>query len=251
MDDIPNTSQLIDADGNINFDRITSFSAVDNAFFISYARQLNVPGLSFGGNVKIVRRIIGEFADSWGFGLDAGAQYELKKWKFGATFRDFTGTFNAWNYTLTEEFKQVLLQTGNELPSNGLEVTVPKLILGAAWGTPLSKNFNILLSLDADLTFDGKRNVLISTDFISVDPHFGLELGFKTIIYIRAGVSGFQYSTNQFEQKSARVEPSIGIGLRLGHFYLDYALANVGNASGTLYSNLFSLKFDIYKKNKE
>jgi len=251
VDDIPNTTQLIDAEGNIDYDRITSFSAVDNAFFASYARKLNVEGLTLGGNVKVIRRIIGEFADAWGFGLDAGAQYVRKKWKFGATFRDFTGTFNAWNFTLSDDFVEILERTGNEVPSNGQEVTTPKLILGTAWHTPLGDNFDFLTEIDVDITFDGRRNTLIASDFASFDPHLGIEFGYKSIIYIRGGINNLQYSTDQFDKKTLKVEPSIGIGLRLGHFYIDYALTNVGSASGTLYSNLFSLKFDIFKKNKD
>lgn len=250
VDDIPNTSQLIDAEGNINYDRITSFSAVDNAFFISYARKLGIPGLSLGGSVKIIRRVIGSFADSWGFGLDAGAQYHLKKWKFGATFRDFTGTFNAWNYTLSDDFVDVLQSTGNEVPSNGLEVTTPRLIIGAAWGTPLGEKFNLLAEIDVDMTFDGRRNTLLATDFASFDPHFGFEIGFRTVIFIRGGLNNFQFTTDPYGTKSLTLDPSIGLGIRLGHFYIDYALTNVGSSSGTLYSNLFSLKFDVFKKNK-
>lgn len=250
VDDIPNTTQLIDAEGNINYDRITSFSTADNAFLFSYARKMKVPGLSIGGNVKIVRRIIGSFANSWGFGLDISAQYLKDKWQFGAIFRDVTGTFNAWNYTLDDDFIEVLERTGNELPTNGLEVTVPKLILGAAWGTDLNSNFDFLAEIDMDLTFDGKRNTLISSDFISVDPHVGVEVGYKTIIYIRLGVNNFQFETDQFDKKTLKVDPSLGLGLRLKHFYIDYALTNIGSSSGALYSNIFSLKFDIYKKNK-
>ncbi len=250
VDDIPNTSQLIDAEGNINYDRVTSFSTADNAFLFSYARKMKVPGLSLGGNVKVIRRIIGEFANSWGFGLDVSAQYQTGNWQFGAVFRDVTGTFNAWNYTLDDDFIEVLERTGNELPSNGLEVTVPKLILGAAWSHQLSPSFSLLTEVDMDLTFDGKRNTLISSDFISVDPHAGVEVGYKSVVYIRLGVNNFQFETDQFDKRTLKVDPSLGLGLRLGHFYLDYALTNIGSASGTLYSNIFSLKFDIYKKNK-
>lgn len=35
VDDIPNTTQLIDADGNINYDNITTFSSADYAFIFS------------------------------------------------------------------------------------------------------------------------------------------------------------------------------------------------------------------------
>ncbi len=250
VDDIPNTTQLIDADGNINYDRITSFSTADNAFLFSYARKMKIPGLSVGANVKVVRRIIGSFANAWGFGLDLAAQYRKDNWQFGAIFRDVTGTFNAWNYTLDDEFIEVLERTGNELPTNGLEVTVPKLIIGGAWGKPLNSNFDILAEIDMDLTFDGKRNTLISSDFVSIDPHVGVELGFKRVVYIRMGVNNFQFATDQFDKKTLKVDPNIGLGLKLGHFYIDYALTNIGSASGALYSNVFSLKFDIYKKNK-
>jgi len=250
VDDIPNTTQLIDADGNINYDRITSFSTADNAFLFSYARKMKIPGLSVGANVKVVRRIIGSFANAWGFGLDVAAQYRKDNWQFGAIFRDVTGTFNAWNYTLDDEFIEVLERTGNELPTNGLEVTVPKLIIGGAWGKPLNSNFDILAEIDMDLTFDGKRNTLISSDFVSIDPHVGVELGFKRVVYIRMGVNNFQFATDQFDKKTLKVDPNIGLGLKLGHFYIDYALTNIGSASGALYSNVFSLKFDIYKKNK-
>jgi hypothetical protein len=71
VDNIPNTIELIDADGNINYDRITSFSAADYAFIFSYARKLAVPGLTIGGNAKVIYRKVGDFASAWGFGLDA------------------------------------------------------------------------------------------------------------------------------------------------------------------------------------
>jgi len=40
VDDIPNTTELIDAEGNIDYDRIVKFSAADYAFLASYARKL-------------------------------------------------------------------------------------------------------------------------------------------------------------------------------------------------------------------
>ena len=40
VDDILDTTQLIDDQGNINYDRINLFSAVDYGFIISYARKM-------------------------------------------------------------------------------------------------------------------------------------------------------------------------------------------------------------------
>ena len=41
VDNIPDTSELIDADGNLNYDKIKSFSAADYAYLFSYAKKSN------------------------------------------------------------------------------------------------------------------------------------------------------------------------------------------------------------------
>ena len=158
VDDIPNTTELIDANGNVDYDRITTFSAVDYAFLVSYAKQLKIPGLRLGANVKIIRRKVGDFAGAWGFGLDAGAQYDYKKWKLAAMARDVTSTFNAWSTNLSEETKQVFIATGNEIPTNSVEITLPKLLLGAARKFDFTEKISLLTELNMDATFDGKRN---------------------------------------------------------------------------------------------
>ncbi len=70
VDDILNTTELIDSQGNIDFNRVSLFSAADYALNISYARNLIFKNVYFGVNAKIVRRTIGDFAKSWGVGLD-------------------------------------------------------------------------------------------------------------------------------------------------------------------------------------
>ena len=76
VDDILNTTELIDSQGNIDYNRISLFSAADYAFNIGYARKMILDGFQLGINAKIVRRVIGDFATSWGFGFDAGVQFE-------------------------------------------------------------------------------------------------------------------------------------------------------------------------------
>lgn len=249
VDDIPNTTQLINSDGTFNYDRITTFSAVDYAFLLSYARELNVPGLSVGANAKVVHRIIGDFAQAWGFGIDVGATYRMDNWTFSAMGRDLTSTYNAWSYSLDEATQQVFLATGNELPENGLEITLPRLILGAAYHRDLGK-FSLLGELNAVLTTDGKRNTVISEDPISVDPLFGIEAGYLNIIFVRAGLGNIQKIKTFRGTEEYSVQPNIGVGLRLGNFYLDYALTDIGDQSEALYSNVFSLRFQIFKQAK-
>ena len=131
---IPNTTQLIDNDGRINYDNITTFTAGDYAFIGSFAKPLKIEGLSVGGSVKIIHRRVGDFAKSWGFGLDAGLKYKRNEhWKFGLVARDLTSTFNAWIFNLSQDMQQVFISTGNELPTNGLELSLPRFIAGAAY----------------------------------------------------------------------------------------------------------------------
>ena len=65
------------------------------------------------------------------------------------------------------------------------------------------------------------------------------------MVFLRAGVNNFQYFEDFDERKSTTMEPNLGIGFRYKGVQLDYALANIGAASGTFYSNVFSVKVDI------
>ena len=66
VDDILDTTKLIDQQGVINYDRINLFSAADYALTFSFARKLPVPGWNYGVNAKVIRRIIGDFASVMG-----------------------------------------------------------------------------------------------------------------------------------------------------------------------------------------
>ena len=245
VDDIPDTTELIDASGNIDYDKLKSFSAADYAFMLSYALQSKITGLRYGGTVKVVHRTAGDFAHSWGFGLDLGAQYDKNKWKFGLMAKDITTTFNAWTFN-TDKIAGVFSTTDNEIPKNSTELTLPKLILGAAYKFDIGKKFSVLPELDVDMTFDGQRNVVISGDPISADPHLGLEIGYDDFIFLRGGVNNIQQVKDQEGAKSTIFQPNMGIGIRLKNLTIDYALTNIGSQE-TLYSNVFSLKLDIYK----
>ena len=246
VDNIPNTADLIDANGNINYDKITSFSSADNAFLFSYARKTGIEGLSIGGSAKVIYRQVGDFAHAWGFGLDGGAQYQRGNWRFAAMGRDITSTFSAWSFNL-DQFKDVFATTGNAMPSNSIEVALPRLILAAGHQFTLKENFGIYPEVDLDMTFDGKRNTLISSNFTSIDPHIGLQLNYKKVIYLRAGAGNIQKETNFKGDRITTFQPNIGLGLKLAGFSLDYALTDIGDNSAAIYSNVFSLRIDINK----
>ena len=245
VDDIPNTTQLIDANGNLDFNRVTSFSVADYAGLISYARKSKIDGLSFGGNVKIIRRIIGDFSQAWGFGFDLGTQYRTGKWGFAAMARDVTSTFNAWTADLDDETKEVFAATGNEIPGSSVEVTLPELILGINRHFIFSDRIAMRAELDLKTTFDGKRNVLFKSDPISIDPSLGLEATYDNLIFLRLGIGNFQVTSDIDGNRATTYQPNFGVGIKLPYVSIDYALTDIGDRSVALYSNVFSLRIDI------
>jgi hypothetical protein len=250
VDDIPNTTELIDNQGNIDYNRITTFSAADYAFIFYYARDLGIKGLYVGANAKIIRRKVGDFAGAWGFGLDAGAQYEKGPWNFGLMLRDVTSTFNAWKFNLDDRMKEVFVQTGNEIPVNSLEITMPRMIAGVSRWWELGKKFSLRGAADFDFTFDGKRNVLIKSSVVSIDPHFGVEAGYRDIIFLRGGIGNIQKETDFRGGTITTLQPNMGVGLKIKQVALDYGLTDIGDVSAALYSHIFSLRFDINKQPK-
>lgn len=258
VDDIPNTLFLIEPDGSINYNNIRSFSSADYAFLLSYAqtiRKTEKKSLSFGVNAKIIHRNVGTFASAWGFGLDAGVQYQTGRWKLGLAARDLTTTFNAWTFNFTEQEKEILYLTNNDIPVKSTELTAPRLVAGAAYDFKLSKDINLLTEVNLDLTFDGKRNVLVSADPVSVDPRIGLELGYKQLIFLRTGIYNFQQALadgDTLNQKKVWIyQPSIGVGFKLKHIGIDYAFTNLANQSNPLYTHIFSLRLNLVKTKKK
>lgn len=252
VDNIPNTTELIDANGNVDYSRLKSFNAVDAAVLISYARNIpKLKGVKIGGNAKIIRRKLGDFGGAWGFGLDIGAMYDYKKWRFAAMARDITGTFNAWSYNLSDDTKNTFTLTGNDIPSNSVEVTVPRLILGASRTWLVWKD---RISLGGEInfinTFDGKRNTVVKTKAWSMEPALGLEAGYKGFVFLRGGIGNIQQQVNIQGQQVTTIQPNIGVGIKYKIFALDYAMTNIGNVSTSLYSHIFTVKIDINKKAK-
>ena len=249
VDDIPNTTQLIDNDGNIDFNRVSFFSAADYGGLISYARKSNLEGLSYGANIKIIHRKIGDFAKAWGFGFDAGIQYQKDKWTFAATGRDITSTFNAWDSNLDEQTKQTFIATGNQIPDNSVEITLPELVLGVNRKFVVSEKLGLVTELNLVNTFDGKRNTFIKSDVISVDPNFGTEFTYDDKVFLRAGVGNFQSTTSIEGNRETSFQPTFGVGVNFAAITIDYAYTDIGDRSVALYSHVFSIRVDIKRKN--
>ncbi len=221
VDDILNTTQLIDSEGNIDYNRISLFSTADYGFTFSYARRLPLDGLNYGVNAKVIRRVIGEFASSWGFGLDAAVQFRNDKWMFGIMARDITTTFNAWSID-EEKFAEIqgAVEGQNQDLPETTEITIPKLQFGIARKFVYHYDFSLLAEVDLNFRFS-ETNDVISTSVASITPSLGLEFAYIDMVYVRGGVGNFQNIQQLDGSDSVGFQPNIGVGFRYKGIQVD------------------------------
>lgn len=258
VDDIPNTLFLVNPDGSIDYNNISNFSSADYAVLLSYSQKILDDAKmkwSFGANAKIIYRKVGSFAQAWGFGFDAGMQMETGHWQLGLVARDVTTTFNAWSFSFNQREQEVLYLTQNDIPVKSTEITSPRLIAGAGYNFKLNETLNLLAEANLTMTFEGRRNSLISTNTVSFDPNLGLEATIHHCIFIRAGISNFQRALADGDTLNQRkvwiFQPAIGAGFKLGNTEIDYAFSDLANQSSSLYSHLFSLRIDLTDHKKK
>lgn len=258
VDDIPNTLFLVEPDGTVNYGNISTFSSADYALLVSFANEWKSNSdrkISFGGNAKIIHRTVGKFAKAWGFGLDFGIQSRGKKGGFGIVARDVTTTFNSWNFNFTDREKEVLYLTDNDIPVQSSEITAPRLSAGGFRDFKINSKLNLKAEGTLDITFDGKRNTIVSSSFASIDPRVGLELDINKSIFVRAGVSNFQRALadkDTLNQKKVWIfQPSAGVGFKIKDLTIDYAFSNLANQSEPLYTHIVSLSLTLRKTVKK
>ena len=258
VDDIPNTLFLIEPDGSINYNNIQTFSSADYALLLSFAqhiRKTEERTISFGANAKVIYRKVGKFASAWGFGIDAGLQMHGEKWHAGIVARDLTTTFNAWSFKFSEKEKEALYLTNNDIPVKSTELTAPRLVVGGGYKFNIGSSVKLLAELDADITFDGKRNTVLSGNTVSFDPHVGLEASVKDVFFVRGGITNFQKALSDgdtLNQKKVWIyQPSVGAGFKIRNVMIDYAFSNLANQENPLFTHIFSLRINFGNRKDE
>ena len=246
VDDILNTTQLIDNQGNIDYNKISKFSTADYGLTLSYARSMPLDGFTYGVNAKIIRRIIGDFATSWGFGFDIGLQWKARNdWNVGLMVRDITTTYNIWNIN-EEAFKTIkdAIPTENQTLPETTEITLPKAQLGVSKKFTFHYDYTLKTAAQLNMQF-AQTNDIISSKAVSIDPALGAEFGYLDLVFVRAGVGNFQTEKQFDNSQSVSFQPNIGLGFKYKGIQIDYALTDLGDQSTALYSNIFSLKIDF------
>jgi len=210
VDGIPDTrSALIDENGNgeldpgerLDFGKIGTFGASENALFFAMARPMN-SRLNIGGTVKTLYKSLG-ITNAWGIGFDLAAQYQLlPELYLGAILRDATTTFLYY-------------------PDGDNEFIVPSLQLGAAYS--LSPAFLPVVfrpSFGLDINMEGETNQSdLNLGFISAGVRLGLEMQIKEHILLRIGRDNMGSAHLGFGLKTP--VGSLDYGLALGGSYVE------------------------------
>ncbi len=254
VNDIKNTLNAWDAERNqpkANPESyITSFSAADMAFLISYARRLNQQ-FTVGASGKIIRRTIGDFADAWGYSFDAGAQWHGDRFMIGVQLQDLSTMLQSWSvntsafsieetnpdtgapYTFTEVFDQ-------ELPTGDTFLVLPVVRLGSGLVVPISSQSTLTFGLDMDVAFDGQQANAFNLGDLSFHPRLGGEFSFRNLVALRAGINRIA----QTDSYGLDIVPSVGAGIRLGPLSVDYGFGDFGGLVSDLgYSHRVSAHF--------
>lgn len=220
VDNIANTSDAwndlnhngIPESEEIDYGKITYYNTADWAFYLSYAKKSNEK-LSFGANLKVIRREQGE-GSATGIGFDVAAQYQLsEKFLLGANLQDATTTLVAWN-------------TGtNDLIS-------PTLKVGSAYFLD-ALDGRFAPALDVDIRFENRKSESNAhLGAVSFDFHAGIEFAFKNLIALRAGYS--EIGTL-----------NLGTGIHLPKLDIDYSFGKFDGVDQLGNTHRISLTFTL------
>jgi hypothetical protein len=142
--------------------------------------------------------------------------------------------------------RDIYAQTNNEIPTNSIELTMPRAIFSVGKNFEFSELLRLQWVVDLDFTFDGRRNTVFATELVSVDPRTGFELTYNNTASLRLGGGNVQRLRDFDESYYTSFQPSFGLGFLLsGNVQIDYALTDIGSVSETPYSHVFSVKVSL------
>ena len=255
--------------------QITRFSAADYLFGFGYARRVS-ERLSVGGTGKVTRRSIGDFADAWGYSVDAGVQYRARgafapgdRLTLGLQVQDALPYVQSWSVDPGafavdclgddgEPYDACLDENGElidrnaarydslfsqQIPEGQTEIVTPVARLGSGWTVPVSgRGSNVTLALGMDVRFDGRRAFLLNAGDVSFEPRLGAEFDYRGVLAVRGGINRVQYA----DRLGWDITPSVGAGLNLAQFSINYAFGDFGGASSELgYSHRISARLRL------
>lgn len=221
IDDISDTRYaLIDLNGNgridpgerLDPDKITKFNTTDYAFLLTYAKK-HSDKLSYGANLKVIRRNIAE-ESAWGLGFDVGLAYSpITNLLLGANLMDITTTYLSWT-------------TGKK------ELISPTVKIGGGYQIPFLKGM-VTPAVDFDVRFENRRaSANANLGAVSFDLHAGIEYSYQSLFAIRAGYNELGNLT-------------LGAGVKLPKINIDYSFAKFDGEESLGNTHRISLIFTL------
>jgi hypothetical protein len=101
--------------------------------------------------------------------------------------------------------------------------------------------FAFMGEIGSEITFDGKRNYLIRSDFACINPCAGLEVSFMDMAFVRFGISDFMKNNHLYISRTYSYVPSLGAGIKVSRFSFDYAFMDASTNSYEYRTNVFTL----------
>jgi hypothetical protein len=100
-------------------------------------------------------------------------------------------------------------------------------VLGVGRRFELPKQFSALVAADFEATTDGRRNTLLASNAVSVDPRLGLELGYKNLVFLRGGAGNYQKVMAFDKSEKWLGQYSLGAGVAISGLRVDLALSRL------------------------
>jgi hypothetical protein len=142
----------------------------------------------------------------------------------------------------TDQLANIQDVFGGDLPVGGSEIVLPVARFGTGVNLPLTQDLGFTAGLDFDFAFDGQRAYAFNTGDVSFHPRLGTELTYRGVVALRAGISDVTSS----ERFGTQVTPTMGAGLNVGAFDVDYGFGDFGGIRSELgYSHRVSLKYTL------
>ncbi len=201
----PNTLELISIDES----KIKLFNTGDYVFQAAYARRYT-DNIDWGAAVKLIYRDFAS-ATATGIGFDAGLKYKAENFRAGLVIKDALGTMMTWS-------------------TNETQFITPSVRLGMAYIYNLG---NFSFTPVGELIFRAEnraKSAQVHLGPLSADAAAGLEINYKNVLQIRAGMDEIQ-------------RLNAGIGLNLHKVSIDYAFTAFENELGNIHRISFNLHF--------
>lgn len=212
IDDIPFTDHLeekldTDGDGTVSDDELRGLFNYqdeilyksDQEFALMFSYGENLGSWRVGGSLKFVRQSVGSYS-SLGVGADIAFLRPTfwKRMDFGLKLQDLTTTYLSWS-------------TGRN------ELITPAVVPGLAWRQPLeSANMDLTFAASFETRFDNRRTAdQWWGGSVSVNSHWGLEVGFSKKVFLRGG----------FDSGFSSQDLTAGAGFIVNPLTIDYAYA--------------------------